>query len=214
MPVSYPRAMPAIGFATIQFEPDFQTVTAPERGGRLVSVEIGPARWVGKWRTSTLTPAQFQAWRAWIASLRDSTRLFYGGDRLCRLPFAYRRTGLPGGFTTGNASSWSVNAAREALTLNGLPAGFVITEGDYVGFSWTSTKRALVRSLETVTASAGGVATFDVSPSVPALVPGGAVATLLDPVCLMRLIPRQAELEAEFRTTGSLTFQAVQHLEP
>lgn len=220
MPVSFPRAMPAIGFGSQSFELVHQTVVAPTRGGQLTSVELGPARWRGEWQTNTLPEVDFHAYRAWLSSLRGSGRSFYGQDRMHRFP-----TNYPNGFTgltragtatafDGTATSWSVDATRATLTLNGLPAALALLPGDYVGFSWSTTKRALVRILEAVTANGSGVAVFDVEPSVPALVPGGAVATLADPTCLMRIEPGSIDASASFTKTGQISFRAVQILEP
>lgn len=219
MAISYPRPMLSIGFGSQKFEPEHQSTFAPTRGGQGVSVELGPARWRGEWQTNTLSEVDFNAFRSWLSSLRGAGRSFFGQDRLHRFPTNYAagfgglvRAGTATAFD-GTATTWSIDASRAALTLNGLPAGFVLVPGDYVGFSWSTNRRALVRVLEAATASGTGVATFDVEPTVPLVVPGGAVATLADPTCVMRLEPGSTDAAADYQRTGSVSFRAIQIIE-
>lgn len=219
MPISYPRPMLSIGFGSQKFELDHQVTLSPTRGGQLTSVQIGPARWRGEWQTNPLPEVDFLAFRAWLSSLRGSGRTFYGQDRLHRFPTNYAngfgglvRAGTSTAFD-GTATSWSTDASRGALTLNGLPANLALLPGDYVGFSWSTTRRALVRILEAATANASGVATFDVEPSIPTVVPAGAVATLADASCLMRVEPGSTDAAASFTKTGVVSFRAVQIIE-
>lgn len=211
--------MLAIGFGSQSFELEHQTTMTPTRGGQMTSVEIGPARWRGEWQTNPLPEVDFLAFRAWLSSLRGSGRSFYGQDRLHRFPSLYPngfgglvRAGTATAFD-GSATTWSVDASRASLTLNGLPASFGLLPGDYVGFSWSTTRRALARVIEPVVATAGGAATFDVEPSLPTVIPGGAVATLADPTCLMRIEPGSVDAAASFQRTGVVSFRAVQVIE-
>lgn len=218
MTITFPRDMLSIGFASQAFELQHQVTTAPERGGRIVSVELGPARWVGSWTTNRLGRAEFNALRSWLSSLRSASRLFYGADRLHRWPLAYPAgfTGLNragGGAFDGTATGWSVDGTRSTLTLTGLPVGFSVAAGDYVGMTWSTTKRALVRSLETVLANGSGTAVFDIEPSMPLVVAGGAVASFAAPTCLMRLEPGATDASASADRTGAISFRAIQHLE-
>jgi hypothetical protein len=132
MAITYPRAMlTGIGFGSQKFDLVHQSVIAPTRGGQLVSVELGPARWVGEWQTNRLPEIDFNALRAWLSSLRGSGRSFYGRDRLHSFPFSCPNgfgglTRAGGGAFDGTATSWSVDGSRSALTLNGLPAGLAL----------------------------------------------------------------------------------------
>jgi hypothetical protein len=210
--------MPALGIASQSFELQRQQLSAPERGGRFVSVDIGQPLWSAEYATPALTEAQFSEWRAWLSSLRGSSRMFNGRDRSRRYPLLYPSgfgslTRAGGGAFDGTATSWSVDVTRAILTFNGLPASFSISAGDYVGFAWSSnTKRALVRAQENVNANGSGVASFEVEPFVSQVVPGGAVATLDQPSCLMRLL---GDSDASYNVSnfGRVSFKAIQHLE-
>lgn len=219
MTLTFPRTMPTRGFAEVEFELRRFDVTAPEQGGRLVSVALGvTGLWKMRVRTATLGMDLFGEWRAFLDSLRGSSRLFYGLDTARRFPITYPSgfTGLNragGGSFDGTATSWSVNTPRDDLTLNGLPASFRIKPGDMVGFSWSTSKRSLHRALEDVTANGSGVATFNVEPPVQALVSGSAVATLAQPTATMRLIPGSVSIASQMHRSGAVSFEALQHLE-
>lgn len=200
MTISFPRAMPALGVGQQTFEPDRADFLTRNQAGRLGGVTAGFPLWKASWTLAgALSTAQSDEWRAWLASLRGSQNLFFGHDVERRYPAAY-----PGGFAalgwSGDAASWSqaITGGMAVLTLTGLAAALALGPGDYIGFRWTTggaQRRALVRSLEAVTASAG-VAAVTVEPPVPTVVPVGAVAYLAQPDCLMRLDPAQTQLGA------------------
>lgn len=162
-------------------------------------------------------------WRAWVPGQRGAQRLFYGRDLTRPFPKAYR-SGFGGmsraasGAFAGAATSWSVSTDRDVLTLTGLPANFVLSLNDYVGFTWTTggqQRRALVRCIEAVNGSAGGSVAVTVEPAVPTMVPGSAVAYLNNPDCLMRLVPgetRLGPLDTLHSAGGAIV--AVQDLQP
>ena len=123
----------------------------------------------------------------------------------------------------GAATSWSVDATRTLLTLNGLPKNLRLSIGDYVGFSWTTSgaqRRALVRALEAKTADSSGViSAMQVTPAVPGgaatVVPGSATAYLNEPTCIMRLDPRQTSIgKMDGLMRGDLRVVAMQDLRP
>lgn len=217
MPVTFPRDMPTLGIAQQTFEPQRQQVTAPERSGRFVSVDVGPPLWAAEWTCPPMSAADFAEWRAWLNSLRGAARMFYGRDRSRRFPLLYPSgfgglTRAGGGAFDGTATSWSVDGTRSLLTLNGMPASFQLRAGDYVGFLWsTNTRRSLVRAQETATANGSGVLVVEVEPFVPLVTPGGATATLDQPACLMRLTDFDADIDAS--VIGRVSFKAIQHLE-
>jgi len=217
MAISYPRAMPG-KLARVVFEPAHQVVHNAERGGRAISVVIGPARWEAEFATADLREPDLSEWRAWIASLQGGAKTFYAGDPSKPYPRAYPTgfsgmTRAGGGSFDGTATSWSIDSSRAVLTLNGLPASFAISIGDMTAFEWSTSKRYLVRALEAATANGSGVATFTVEPKIETLVSSGAVATLANPQCVMRLTPDGADIDLRPGPIGRASFKAVQHLE-
>ena len=219
MSLVYPLAMPSVGPSTQTFEVQRVDYMSPEASGRLGGVQAGQALWAASWDLGTLSRAQSDEWRAFVAALRGQQKHFLGRDFERPRPKAYVG-GLPGGFDACSGWYQSFDAEGTArLELDGLPAGLQLTRGDYVGFRWTtggSARRAMVRSLEAVTATGGGQATFAVDPPVPALVPSGAAAHLEMPTCLMKLDARQSKAASMSgrRNAVTGTLNALQDLVP
>jgi len=184
MTIAFPRAMPLYGVGVQRFELQRVDFLSPRTDGRLNGITAGFPLWSATWTLTAMSPDRRQEWRAWVASLRGPQRQFYGTDLTASLPLAYRATGL--GAFGGDAASWSINTDRDVLTLTGLPSGFKLSPGDYVGFRWGTTKRAIVRVLE---AGTGATISFSVEPALPSVVPGSAIAHVKDAACLMRLTP-------------------------
>lgn len=202
MALTFPRDMPTGGADSQSFEiarVDYATARAD---GRINSVSAGFPLWSLSITLNNGDADETDEWRAWVPGQRGSSRLFFGSDLTRPFPKAYRQgfagmTRAAGGQFSGAATGWSVNADRDVVTLSGLPANFVFSLNDYIGFKWTtggSARRALVRAVESATASAGGILSVTVEPAVPTLTPGTAVAYLDKPDCLMRLVPEQTSI--------------------
>ena len=229
-----PTEMPETGAATQDFELQRVDYQAPEAGGYIGGVQAGFPLWQATWALGKLGEDRSDDWRAWHLEQRGAIRRFYARDLRRPYPRSY-----PEGFTAmtraagapflGDATDWSatIDANEDCqLSLEGLPAGFVMGKGDYVGFRWDQDgesvgnmrRRALVR----VTRFGGGTAdedgnlTVQVEPPVPDCVPVDAVAHLDRPACVMVLISSQTKLEPIDRSGGIRggTIVAVQDLRP
>lgn len=188
MIVAYPATPPLPGPSRQSFELERIDYQSGDARGRIGGVTAGFPLWRLEWTLGRLTARMTDEWRAFVAGQRGSQRWFYAYDLYRPHPRFYE-AGKP---YAPVAASWShaVDSAGVArLTLTGLNAGQVVATGDYAGFEWDIWKRAAVRSLETIIASASGVAVFAIEPAVPAVVPVGAVANLKRPTCLMKLLP-------------------------
>ena len=141
-----PVEMPQMYVAMQSFELERVDYMAPESGGRVNGVQAGFPLWRMVNTLSRMPLAYSDEWRAWLTGMRGATRRFIGRDIARQLPRAYVETGsLPGGFD-GEASDWSetINSDDDAeLTLNGLPVGFVLSQGDYIDFRYTATEDAI-----------------------------------------------------------------------
>jgi hypothetical protein len=214
---TYPVAMPAQGFAQDYFEPMRLDYGAPEESGRIGGITGALPKWEAEWTLSkTLTLEWSDAIRAWHAGLRGMQRMFLGYDRERPFPKAYRSgfegmTRAGGGAFGGDATSWSQSIASNGdanLQLGGLPAGFVLGLGDYIGFRWDAAgssagandRRALVRVTAGATANGSGVVTVTTEPPVDMhVVPVDAVAHLDNPCCLMKLRMDKTQLAPKDR---------------
>ena len=204
------------------FEPmriDFQS---PSTDGTLSGVSSGFPLWEARWTLSqAMSRAASEEWRAFIASLRGQQRTFLGYDHGRPYPLQYpdgfvglARAG--GGAFDGAAGSWALNTDRDVLTPSGLPAGLVLSIGDYGMLRWTTggeARRSLHRLIEPSTATAGGVVGLTIEPPVPTLVPGSAVFDLAKPCCVMKQVTEKTQLSERGRM-GKIggTFAALQQL--
>lgn len=196
------------GIARVRFEIERVDFAAPEAGGRQGGVQAGWPLWRATYELDRSDPNSADLWQAFFDRLRGRMRRFYAGDPTRRFPRSAPNgfAGLlryTGGAFDGSASTWSqaINSDGDALiTLDGLPLGFALAPGDWIGWKWTTTglplgtfdKRTMARVVQ---AAAGGSLTVMVEPPVDTrVVPAGAIAHLDRPQCVMQLVPEQSSL--------------------
>lgn len=195
---------PTKGASGQEFEPERVDYGAPEAGGALGGVQAGFPRWRAVWTLGRMGALASDLWRAFFAELRGQQRPFLGRDLGRPYPLAYARTGFAaatrvnGDPFAGDAGGWSVAIDAEQycqLTLTDIPAGLILSVGDYVGFKWdaagadegTFDRRTIVRLIRPAVANDDGEVIVTVEPPVPSLVPEDAVAHLDRPACVMKI---------------------------
>lgn len=191
MTITFPRDFPSdtVFAPGCTFEPSYQQVRAPTRGGGTQVANIGPDLWAMSYQTVPLSLEQGMIWHAWLQSLRGGARLFKAWHPLCRYALAYRTAGYGGltraggGAFDGTATLSAIATERDVVTITGLPAGFVFSVGDMISVPFASTGRALLRVVEAATASGAGSATPGVEPFVPLAVATGVTVDLTRPWC-------------------------------
>lgn len=196
MTITYPRALPSAFVTRADLILERKQTVSNEAGGKLISAELAPAYWRLRLETTPRSRAEFDAWVAWQNSLRGAARFFLGRDvRRGRYPLAYARTGfadLERAAPTGGAFDGTSDDCdftdNQAPTIGKLPAGFVVSIGDYVGFTFTG-GRTLHRFTEAGAADIDGNVALALEPEIPALVPSDAVANFLAPNALMKILP-------------------------
>lgn len=186
--------------------------TSPEASGRVSSVQDGFPLWQAAYTIDVVGPDESDAFRAFMAQIRGATRRFLGRDLLRLYPKAHANgfTGMiraGGGAFAGDATGWSEALTADGdsnVTLHGLPAGLTLSVGDYIDFRYIATDdgvaglpwRVIVRAVEGAVADGTGDITVMCEPPIPSAVPGGAVAHLDNPACVMVLITDQSKLQA------------------
>ena len=163
------------------------TVQEGNEGGELFTATRGPRLWQAEFSLIQGYHADMDREQALVSLLPMPGASFFAYDP--------RRTGPhydPDGAILGAASPTVSGSNAREISITGLPVGYRIRRGDYIGFSYgaSPTRHALHRAVDEATANAGGVASgIDVVPPIrPGLTNGTAVRFVL-PVCKMVAVP-------------------------
>jgi len=213
--ITYPRDFPDADIVVPRCRFDYTTLGEMSRtaaGAITFQERIGGSLWELAVTTKPLNETEYGKWHAWFLSLRGGRQSFMGRDPRRCWPLAYgpgvlSLTRAGGGAFDGTVFVTAV--AGDTITIANLPASYKISVGDYVSFAWLG-GRALVKALEPITGSAGGVATVTVGPWQRT---GGtlpAAGTLVKAWCLMR--PKPGSWQGERGTVEPVTFEAIQTL--
>jgi hypothetical protein len=147
-----PITPPTSGAAQQQFDIERIDAMAPEAGQRIGGVQQGFPLWKLVWTLGNIGVDRTDAWQAFFDQIRGATRRFLAWDLRRPYPKAYASTGFAGmtraggGSFDGTATSWSETITADGdseVTLHGLPAGFVLGAGDYIGFAWTASETSV-----------------------------------------------------------------------
>lgn len=198
--------------AGLKFELDRVDYVAPETAGRTGGVQAGFPRWTGTWPVATVSRLKSDEVRAFVADQEAPGSRFYGYEPGRERP-RFHQDGVP---FTHSPAGWSQAIGTDGkmwLTLTEVMPGMVMSRGDYVGFIWDDWKRAMVRATSQGVAQGDRTITFRIQPSVPALVPGDAAVTLLNPTCIMRIDRDQTDVGGVDRRLAVTGAKIVAHQE-
>lgn len=189
--------------------------------GRVFGLTAGQPLWTLKATIRDGDAEETDQWFAFLDGLRGVQRPFLAHDLTRPFPRAYPNgfdglTRASGGAFDGTATSWSVNADRDVITLSGQPAGLPLSHRDGLMLRWATggePRRSLHRVVTPAVANGAGVLAVAVEPSVPTLVPNAAIADLARPQAVFKQTPAESgmgELDALHSAGGALS--AVQDL--
>ena len=155
--------------------------------GQTIPFGLGEPYWRGRVQLSPHYHAQHAATEVDLMRLERPGQTFLVYDARFNGPQAD-----PGGVILGAANPviHTLNANNQSLRVSGLPAGYVLTKGDWIGWQSANPLRYwLHRVATTVTASGAGLTPlFDVEPHIrPGALTGMAV-DLIQPVCRARIV--------------------------
>jgi len=215
MALTFPRAFPLDGCFTgsCSFEIAYQQSQVLTGGASPNVADLGPAYWMADYSTQALSREDLGIWQAWLTSLRGGLRTFKGRPALWKWPQAYPR-GFAGLTFSGSPFSGSGNlsniaAGRDTITINELPASFVLKAGDYLSIP-AGTKQHIHRVTEGATGGASSV-TVGIEPIIrPGIVTG--IDVLLEaPYCEM-VLTGPPSISRQGTRGGSISFSAQQVL--
>jgi hypothetical protein len=184
--------------------------TESSEGGEIFTADRGARLWQAEFTLAQGHHHTVDEEEARLAMLAQAGRSFLAYDP--------RRTGPKadpeGAGLAGFTPKISTTTARE-VTLSGLPAGYPISRGDYLGWTYGSNpvRYALHRAVTAPTSTSGGVATVEVTPNIRPGATAGTAVSLVRPVCKMILVPGSYAPGAAARVfTAGATFRAQQTL--
>ncbi|MBY6091080.1 hypothetical protein [Maritimibacter alkaliphilus] len=156
-------------------------------GGEVITHRIGARLWTGEITLDKDRHRELAAVEALIALLEEPGASFLLHDKRQVGPRAD-----PDGTVLGAAEPLIADLATDmsGLSLQGLPEGYSLSPGDYLGFSYGSapTRHALHRLVTGGTASASGTTpTLSVVPALRLGVAPGTPVQLVSPSCKARL---------------------------
>lgn len=194
MPLAYPLSREAfwdiLPVAQTAFELPENVELAATRGGEQLAAEAGERLWQGEVAIGRLTRAETGRPEVLVDLVRGPGRPFLAYDRTRPAPLL-DPTGTILGAATPAILALNGSDARE-LRLQGLPAGYVLSAGDYLSFAYGSApvRQALHRVVDpTVTANgAGQTPFFEVVPHIRPGAAAAAAVTLVRPWCKAVLV--------------------------
>ncbi len=178
-----------LNIVSVTFDnPGNQEVTGLE-SGEILKADLAPQLWRG---TITLVPMHHnaaEALKAKLSWLRGPGRAFFVSNPAMPGP-----ADDPDGviLDTATPAILSLNADNKRLALDGLPAGYTLSAGDYISFAYDSdpTRYALHRLIEDAAADGNGeTAQFEVEPHIREGAATSTAVTLIKPFCKAVIIP-------------------------
>ncbi|MDI7923409.1 hypothetical protein [Ferirhizobium litorale] len=179
-------------------------------GGVTYVKDMGSPLWQAAYTTRSLRINELDNWRARLAILDGGQNTFKAYPLSRCYPVRYPNGSWPTGedFDGHTATVGSLGSSGKELTIEGLPAGFVVSPGDMI--------RIGTRNLHQVVAgaTADGSGTAALVEVRPHFWPGTSVADLVSvkkPYCLMTIVPGSISSGADLQTgRGTISFRAIE----
>jgi hypothetical protein len=184
-PLSLAQFWQQLLIEAISFEMPEQVEMSQTGQGQQLRADLAPMIWSGEVRLGPMRADEAELPMAMLDVLRPG-RSFLAYDT--RRPFPRQDpTGSILGATSPTIAS--LPSSRE-LSLAGLPAGYVLSRGDYLAFDYlTPARRALHRIVAPVVANgAGTTPVFEVTPMIRTGALVAATVTLARPACKAVLV--------------------------
>jgi hypothetical protein len=189
-PLSVATFMDALLVGQASFALPEQVQVDRTAGGEILSADIGERLWAGNLTMGRLLKTETGRIEVLIDLLRPAGRSFMVFDIRRPAPLLD-----PLGTTLGAATPTILALGSDAreLSLAGLPAGYVLSAGDYLAFSYgTSPVRFALHRVVPVTVAASGAgqtALFEVTPAIRPGASAGAAITLKKASCKALMVP-------------------------
>lgn len=186
----------------------FRQELSRNAGGVMQAKDMGPAIWSARFRSIGLPLVEAHALMVDFQTLRDALFSFYLHPADRPLPASIATAAPLSGYTVAVAA---IGTNNDTLTLDGLPAGFVLTAGDYLSIETSASGLAFLRLAEGGAANGSGVSpALAVTPHVLPSVAVDDEVTLVNPLVEMRLVPGSLDDPMVLPNRRQIVFEAMQ----
>lgn len=194
------------------FDPVEHVVADMTGEGEWLTDDVAPMLWEGSVTLGRMLQSETDHASIMMDLLRPAGRMFWVFDIRRPTPAAD-----PDGLILGASAPViaALPAGNREIVLSGLPAGYVLRRGDYVGFSYGGGRRALHRLAEAqvVADGAGVTPAFEFSSLIrPGAVVGTPVSLIRPAIPVMREPGSVVPGESRSRITSGFTFRFKQTL--
>ena len=134
MSITYPiDLLPTFPGWTIGFSLRYRQEQSTQASGRVIVKDMGAPLWTLRAMSKMLSPNRLDQWRAELNKLENGLQTFKAYPMSRCYPQAYPNgSWYTGAGFGGIAALASIHTNRKAISLSGLPAGFVLSVGDYI----------------------------------------------------------------------------------
>lgn len=206
-PIDFLDGFPGIAALDLVYRQE----SASTRGGDQLSADLGPALWELKAQSRELKPTEMDRWKAKLDLLEDGAKTFYGWRNPGCYPIAH-----PGGWgvmtwtsgVAGQIKSSSVPSGN-LLNLKEVPGNLVLTVGDLLAITYSTTFRALHRIVD-IPDNEGGLRQVEVRPTPRSGIANNDVIYLHRPAAIMAVIPGSVQTPPQLNGRGTISFSARQ----
>lgn len=212
-PLTLPQFFDLLPASRVRMDPSEALDVSETRGGEILTADLGESLWTGQIDLGRMTHAERASVSPLINLLRRGSGSFLVSDHTRPWPRLD-----PRGLLLGAAAPaiLAVDPGMLELRLSGLPAGYQLSRGDLI--SWTygasPTRYALHELVGSATADASGhTPLIEVTPPIRLGAQLGAAVQLVWPRCKAKFVPGTADTGQSVRTiTEGATFQWQQTL--
>lgn len=180
--------------------------------GELLTADLGPALYEAPVTTAARPNAVAGQLMALIESMGGAKFPFYLYDPMRPYPQSDPTGAI---LAASTPTIHTIDAGRRAMRITGLPAGYVITIGDYIAIDYGDpARRALVRALETAPASGAGLTPlFALSTALRSGIVTGTAVMLKLPAAKVKIVPKTISLQPVDILNAVISFRVRQTLQ-
>lgn len=193
MTVSYPYSLASFAdrlrISTVVWDVQRNDELSGLGSGQIIAAELAPPLWIGTVTMMMLTNDAAKQIAALVRKLHGSQEAFFLYDPISKYPQADRDGSMLGGNVVQVAS---IGGNRDAFSLKGLPAGYILLPGDKVQITYgtSPTRYAFLEVSEDAVANGSGITPqFGVFPHIPTGISVDAIAVLAKPACRCIIVP-------------------------